>query len=229
MRGRRGGGGRPGCHRRRDPGPAADARSASGGPSSERSARAAQRRRQEHEVAAQEIGPVGDLPAEQVVAAARPRPRGPHDLARGDPVPGHAAVPRAPAVPGPQLPHAARDPGRRRQPWGPVNDAGLGYMAEYVMATSHSGAHMDALAHMTVGRRHALVRRRQRRRAPHRLRPGPRRRRQDAAVLHARRADRRARPPRRRLPAQGLADRRGRDGGDLRGRRASRSGPGTSS
>jgi len=37
------------------------------------------------------------------------------------------------------------------QPWGPVNDAGLGYMAEYVMATSHSGAHMDALAHMTVG------------------------------------------------------------------------------
>ncbi|MEW5992350.1 MAG: cyclase family protein [Chloroflexota bacterium] len=35
-------------------------------------------------------------------------------------------------------------------PWGPVNDAGLGYMAEYVMATSHSGAHMDALAHMTV-------------------------------------------------------------------------------
>ena len=37
------------------------------------------------------------------------------------------------------------------KPWGPVNDAGLGYMAEYVMATSHSGAHMDALAHMTVG------------------------------------------------------------------------------
>jgi kynurenine formamidase len=37
------------------------------------------------------------------------------------------------------------------QPWGPVNEAGLGYMAEYVMATSHSGAHIDALAHMTVG------------------------------------------------------------------------------
>jgi len=37
------------------------------------------------------------------------------------------------------------------KPWGPVNDAGLGYMAEYVMATSHSGAHIDALAHMTVG------------------------------------------------------------------------------
>jgi kynurenine formamidase len=37
------------------------------------------------------------------------------------------------------------------QPWGPVNDAGLGYMAEYIMATSHSGAHVDALAHMTIG------------------------------------------------------------------------------
>lgn len=36
-------------------------------------------------------------------------------------------------------------------PWGPVNDAGLGYMAEYLMASSHSGAHIDALAHMTVG------------------------------------------------------------------------------
>ncbi len=37
------------------------------------------------------------------------------------------------------------------QPWGPVNGAGLGYMAEYMMATSHSGAHVDALAHMTLG------------------------------------------------------------------------------
>jgi kynurenine formamidase len=37
------------------------------------------------------------------------------------------------------------------QPWGPPNDVGLGYMAEYVMATSHSGAHVDALGHMTVG------------------------------------------------------------------------------
>lgn len=37
------------------------------------------------------------------------------------------------------------------QPWGPPNEAGLGYMAEYLMATSHSGAHVDALGHMTVG------------------------------------------------------------------------------
>lgn len=37
------------------------------------------------------------------------------------------------------------------EPWGPVNDVGLGYMADYVMGTVHSGAHIDALAHMTVG------------------------------------------------------------------------------
>jgi kynurenine formamidase len=37
------------------------------------------------------------------------------------------------------------------QPWGPVNDAGLGYMSELVMATTHSGAHIDAHAHMTIG------------------------------------------------------------------------------
>jgi kynurenine formamidase len=36
-------------------------------------------------------------------------------------------------------------------PWGPVNDAGLGYMSEMVMASTHSGAHIDAHAHMTVG------------------------------------------------------------------------------
>ena len=124
-----------------------------------------------------EIGPIGDLPAEQVVAAARTRPPGPDHLARGRALPRHAALPGASAVPGPQLPDPSRDPGHRcAEPWGPVNDAGLGYMAEYVMATSHSGAHMDALAHMTVGDGHALVRWRQRRRAPDRLRPDPRRR-----------------------------------------------------
>lgn len=37
------------------------------------------------------------------------------------------------------------------EPWGPGNEAGLGYMAEYVMGTTHSGAHIDALAHMTLG------------------------------------------------------------------------------
>jgi kynurenine formamidase len=37
------------------------------------------------------------------------------------------------------------------QPWGPPNDARLGFMSELVMGTVHSGAHIDAHAHMTIG------------------------------------------------------------------------------
>jgi kynurenine formamidase len=37
------------------------------------------------------------------------------------------------------------------EPWGPENEAGLGYMSELVLASTHSGAHIDAHAHMTVG------------------------------------------------------------------------------
>jgi kynurenine formamidase len=37
------------------------------------------------------------------------------------------------------------------QPWGPPNDACLGFMSELVMGTTHSGAHIDAHAHVTVG------------------------------------------------------------------------------
>ena len=37
------------------------------------------------------------------------------------------------------------------EPWGPVNEVNLQYMAENVSSTSHSGAHVDALAHMTIG------------------------------------------------------------------------------
>src|SRR3712207_994906 len=48
-----------------------------------------------------------------------------------------------------------RTPGGLRgdgiQPWGPGNEVNLGYMAETVSGTSHSGAHVDALAHMTIG------------------------------------------------------------------------------
>ncbi len=55
-----------------------------------------------------------------------------------------------------------------RQPWGPINDVGLGYMAEYLMCTSHSGAHIDALAHMTVGEDMHWYGGGTRRRAPHR-------------------------------------------------------------
>ena len=37
------------------------------------------------------------------------------------------------------------------QPWGPCNAVGLGYMSELVLCTQHTGAHIDAHAHMTVG------------------------------------------------------------------------------
>ncbi len=37
------------------------------------------------------------------------------------------------------------------EPWGPPNDACLGYMSELVIGTTHTGAHIDAHAHMTVG------------------------------------------------------------------------------
>jgi kynurenine formamidase len=36
-------------------------------------------------------------------------------------------------------------------PWGPVNDAGLGYMSELVLGSQHTGAHIDAHGHMTIG------------------------------------------------------------------------------
>jgi kynurenine formamidase len=35
--------------------------------------------------------------------------------------------------------------------WGPPNDACLGYLSELVIGTTHTGAHIDAHAHMTVG------------------------------------------------------------------------------
>ncbi|GAA4699637.1 cyclase family protein [Nocardioides conyzicola] len=37
------------------------------------------------------------------------------------------------------------------EPWGPHNEVNLQYMAETVSGTAHSGAHVDALAHMTIG------------------------------------------------------------------------------
>ena len=48
------------------------------------------------------------------------------------------------------LPHPAR-PVAGDRPWGPINEAGLGCTSDLISATAHSGAHIDALAHMTVG------------------------------------------------------------------------------
>ena len=39
----------------------------------------------------------------------------------------------------------------QEQPWGPHNDVGLGYLSEIVFGSAHSGAHIDAHAHMTIG------------------------------------------------------------------------------
>ena len=98
-----------------------------------------------------EVGAIGQLPADRIVEAARLVKQGrTYSLAA-------ARFPGMPLFPGHppfqvlnfRTPRGIRVAGA--QPWGPVNEAGLGYMAEYLMATSHSGAHIDALAHMTVG------------------------------------------------------------------------------
>lgn len=98
-----------------------------------------------------EVGPAGDIGPEAIVEAARLVREGrSYSLAT-------ARFPGMPLFPGhpPFQVLNYRTPGGIRaegaQPWGPPNDAGLGYMAEYIMATSHSGAHIDALGHMTVG------------------------------------------------------------------------------
>jgi kynurenine formamidase len=65
---------------------------------------------------------------------------------RGMPVfPGHPSF----EVIGYRTPQGLRAEGAR--PWGPGNDAGLGYLSEIVFGTTHTGAHIDAHAHMTVG------------------------------------------------------------------------------
>src|SRR3954454_17189631 len=59
--------------------------------------------------------------------------------------PGHPAF----SVLASRTPQGLRAAGER--PWGGDNDACLGYLSELVMGTTHSGAHIDAHAHMTVG------------------------------------------------------------------------------
>jgi kynurenine formamidase len=98
-----------------------------------------------------EVGPAGDIPPDAVVAASRLVRVGRHySLAtprfRGMPLfPGHPNF----EVLSFRMPHGIRV--GNEQPWGPGNDAGLGYMSELIMSTVHSGAHVDALAHMTIG------------------------------------------------------------------------------
>jgi kynurenine formamidase len=98
-----------------------------------------------------EVGLIGKMPPEQLVSAARLVREGRTYSLAATRYPGMPLFPGHPPfqVLNYRTPRGIRVTGA--QPWGPVNDAGLGYMAEYIMATSHSGAHIDALAHMTIG------------------------------------------------------------------------------
>ncbi|MDH3500324.1 MAG: cyclase family protein [Acidimicrobiia bacterium] len=98
-----------------------------------------------------EVGPVADMPVSQVVAAAQYVQQGKVYSLAASRFPG---MPLFPGHPPFQVLNYRTPPGIRAegaQPWGPPNEVGLGYMAEYVMATSHSGTHVDALGHMTIG------------------------------------------------------------------------------
>ncbi|MEE9298711.1 MAG: cyclase family protein [Acidimicrobiia bacterium] len=97
------------------------------------------------------VGPIKDIPFTAIVEAARLVEEGRWYSLATSRFPG---MPLFPGHPPFQVLNYRTPPGihaEGAQPWGPPNDAGLGYMAEYVMATSHSGAHVDALGHMTVG------------------------------------------------------------------------------
>jgi kynurenine formamidase len=99
----------------------------------------------------EEMGPIRDLPAAQRVRAAALVKRGEvYDLAAvrfpGMPLfPGHPSL----TVLGYRTPAGIRNVGD--QPWGPGNEVGLGYMSEVISGTAHTGAHIDALAHITIG------------------------------------------------------------------------------
>ncbi|NIA24070.1 MAG: cyclase family protein [Gammaproteobacteria bacterium] len=99
----------------------------------------------------EEVGPIANMPAGKIVEAARLVKEGRWFSLATSRFPG---MPLFPGHPPFQVLNYRTPPGIRAegaQPWGPPNEVGLGYMAEYVMATSHSGAHVDALAHMTIG------------------------------------------------------------------------------
>lgn len=98
-----------------------------------------------------EAGRASQLPRKSIVEAARLVKEGRQYSLATSRFPG---MPLFPGHPPFQVLNYRTPPGIRAegaQPWGPPNEVGLGYMAEYVMATSHSGAHVDALGHMTIG------------------------------------------------------------------------------
>jgi kynurenine formamidase len=98
-----------------------------------------------------ERGPAARQRPEDVLAALSLTTRG---LTYSLALPRYSGMPLFGAHPPFQV-QIARTPSGLRgdgvQPWGPRNEVNLGYMAEVVSGTSHSGAHVDALAHMTIG------------------------------------------------------------------------------
>ena len=97
------------------------------------------------------VGPIKDIPASAIVDSARLVREGRFYSLATSRFPG---MPLFPGHPPFQVVNYRTPPGIRTEgvePWGIPNEVGLGYMADYVIATSHSGAHIDALAHMTVG------------------------------------------------------------------------------
>lgn len=97
------------------------------------------------------VGRIKDIPAEKLVDAAHSVEEGRYYSLAASRFPG---MPLFPGHPPFQVLNYRTPPGIRAegaQPWGPPNEVGLGYMAEYLMACSHSGAHVDGLGHMTIG------------------------------------------------------------------------------
>jgi kynurenine formamidase len=98
------------------------------------------------------VGPAGAVPAEQRVRAAAMVRSGRQYSLAATRFPGMPLFPGHPPfqVQSYRTPHGLRVGGENL--WAPArNDVHLGCMTEVVTATAHSGAHIDALAHMTIG------------------------------------------------------------------------------
>lgn len=99
-----------------------------------------------------EAGPAGELPPGQLVRAAGLVRTGESYSLAAPRFPGMPLFPGHPPfqVTTYRTPHGLRATGENL--WEPTpNEVGLGCMTEVVSSTTHSGAHIDALAHMTVG------------------------------------------------------------------------------
>jgi kynurenine formamidase len=99
-----------------------------------------------------EVGPAGAVPAAQRVRAAAMVRTGRQYSLAATRFPGMPLFPAHPPfqVLSYRTPHGLRV--GEENLWAPTpNEVRLGCMTEVVSATTHSGAHIDALAHMTVG------------------------------------------------------------------------------